>query len=72
MGSARAATGHGLALGPLIVDAVAVTEADERERFRALPAPVRLEDTVESVDTTAGPTPAVSDEREVFLREAGG
>ena len=49
-----------------------MTEPDERERFRFLPEPVRLEDTVESVDTAAGPAPEAADERERFLREAGG
>ena len=48
-----------------------MTEPDERERFRFLPEPVRLEDTVESVDTSADPAPEVADERERFLREAG-
>ena len=45
---------------------------DDRERFRHLPEPVRLEDAVETVDTSPVPAPDVSDEREVFLREAGG
>ena len=49
-----------------------MTEPDERERFRALPEPVRLEDTVESVDTSPAPAADVSDEREVLLRQAGG
>ena len=49
-----------------------MTEPAERERFRHLPEPVRLEDTVESVDTAPDPAPDVSDEREVFLRQAGG
>ena len=48
-----------------------MAEPDERERFRSLPEPVRLEDTVESVDTSPAPAADVSDEREVFLRQAG-
>ena len=48
-----------------------MAEPDERERFRSLPKPVRLEDTVESVDTSPAPAADVSDEREVFLRQAG-
>jgi hypothetical protein len=52
-------------------DALVVTEPDERERFRHLPEPVRLEDTVEGVDTAPVPAADASDEREVFLRQAG-
>ena len=44
---------------------------DASERFRHLPERVRLEDTVEDVDTSPGPAADVSDEREVFLRQAG-
>ena len=44
----------------------------ERERFRHLPEPLQLEDTVEGVDTSPAPAADVSDEREVFLRQAGG
>jgi hypothetical protein len=50
-----------------------VTDAENRERFRALPEPVRPEDTLESVDVTA--VPSLSDEHEDrarMLREAGG
>jgi hypothetical protein len=47
-------------------------EPDRRERFRHLPERVRPEDTVEDVDTSPAPAADVSDEREVFLREAGG
>ena len=43
----------------------------ERERFRHLPEPVPLEDTVEGVDTSPASAADVSDEREVFLRQAG-
>ena len=43
-----------------------------RERFRPLPEPVRLEDTFEGVDTSPVPAADASDEREVFLRQAGG
>ncbi|SDY93379.1 hypothetical protein SAMN05660209_04105 [Geodermatophilus africanus] len=49
-----------------------MTEPDERERFRHLPEPVRLEDTVEGVDTSPVPAADSSDEREVLLRQAGG
>ena len=49
-----------------------MTEPDERERFRHLPETVRLEDTVEAVDTSPVPAADSSDEREVFLRQAGG
>jgi hypothetical protein len=49
-----------------------MSEPDARERFRHLPERVRLEDTVEDVDTSPGPAADVSDEREVFLRQAGG
>ena len=49
-----------------------MTEPDERERFRALPEPVRLEDTGERVAPSPAPAADVSDEREVFLRQAGG
>jgi len=48
-----------------------MTEPDERERFRHLPEAVRLEDTVEAVDTSPVPAADPSDEREVFLRQAG-
>ena len=48
-----------------------MSEPDARERFRHLPERVRLEDTVEDVDTSPGPAADVSDEREVFLRQAG-
>ncbi len=47
-------------------------EPDERERFRSLPERVRLEDTIEDVDSSPAPAPDASDEREVFLRQAGG
>jgi hypothetical protein len=71
-------TSHsGYAPGVLLLDPIrqedppGMTEPDERERFRHLPEPVRLEDTVESVDTAPDPAPDASDEREVFLRQAG-
>jgi hypothetical protein len=48
-----------------------MTEPDERERFRHLPEPVLLEDTVEGVDTSPVPAADASDERAVFLRQAG-
>ena len=53
-------------------DPPGMTEPDERQRFRSLPEPVRLEDTVEGVDTSPIPAADASDEREVFLRQAGG
>jgi len=49
-----------------------MSESDERKRFRQLPDPVPSEDTVESVDTASIPAPDASDERDRFLREAGG
>jgi hypothetical protein len=49
-----------------------MSESEEHERFRRLPEPVPLEDTVESVDTGSVPAPDASDERDRFLREAGG
>jgi hypothetical protein len=52
-------------------DPAGMSEPDARERFRHLPEPVRLEDTVESVDTSPTPAADASDEREVFLRQAG-
>ena len=48
-----------------------MTEPDERARFRHLPEPVRLEDTGEGGDASPAPAADVSDEREVFLRQAG-
>ena len=49
-----------------------MTEPEESGRYRRLPDPVRLEETVEVVDSSPGPAPDASDERERFLREAGG
>jgi hypothetical protein len=49
-----------------------MSHADDPGRYRRLPEPVRTEDTVETVDTSPVPAPDASDEREVFLREAGG
>jgi hypothetical protein len=46
--------------------------ADQRSRFRELPAPVRPEETVESVDTSRLPEPDLGEERDRFLRMAGG
>ena len=63
--------GRVLALASRREDAAGLTEPDERERFRHLPEPVRLEDTVEGVDTSPVPAAEASDEREVFLRQAG-
>jgi hypothetical protein len=46
---------------------------DPRARFRSLPEPVLPEDAVETVDATAAaPLETESDERDRFLREAGG
>ena len=46
---------------------------DPRARFRTLPEPVRPDDAVETVDAEpARPVPTESDERDRFLREAGG
>ncbi|MGY1820946.1 hypothetical protein [Geodermatophilus sp. SYSU D00079] len=49
-----------------------MTQPDDRERYRRLPESVQPADTVETVDTSPVPAPDASDEREVFLREAGG
>jgi hypothetical protein len=49
-----------------------VTDLEDRERFRRLPPPVRAEDTVETVDTSSLPLPDGSEDRDRFLREAGG
>ncbi|EFQ82127.1 hypothetical protein HMPREF0063_12651 [Aeromicrobium marinum DSM 15272] len=45
----------------------------DRERFRALPPPVRLEDTVTSQDTEPVPDPdgGLDPEQRHFLRFAG-
>ncbi len=46
---------------------------DPRARFRTLPDPVRPDEAVETVDATAAaPLETESDERDRFLREAGG
>jgi hypothetical protein len=45
---------------------------DPRARFRELPAPVPLTDTVESLDTSSLPVPDEGQDRDVLLREAGG
>jgi hypothetical protein len=50
-----------------------MTDRDDRERFRVLPEPVLLEDTVETVDVAT--SPPLSDEHEDrarMLRLAGG
>jgi hypothetical protein len=46
---------------------------DPRARFRTLPEPVRPDDAVETVDPeSARRVDTESDERDRFLREAGG
>jgi hypothetical protein len=46
---------------------------DPRARYRTLPEPVRPGDAVETVDATPPqPGSTESDERDRFLREAGG
>ncbi|WP_197028861.1 hypothetical protein [Blastococcus sp. URHD0036] len=45
---------------------------DPRARFRALPDPVPLTDTVESLDTSTLPETDESEDRARMLREAGG
>jgi len=48
-------------------------EQGDRRRFRRLPEPVRPEDLVETVDTAERPVrDAETEERERFLRSAGG
>jgi hypothetical protein len=49
-----------------------MTDPDDRTDYHRLPDPVRPEDLVETVDSSPVPAPDASDEREVFLREAGG
>ena len=49
-----------------------MTVPDDRQDYRRLPDEVRLEDVVETVDTAPVPARDASDEREVFLRQAGG
>ncbi|MGY1593143.1 hypothetical protein ACI79D_14295 [Geodermatophilus sp. SYSU D00708] len=49
-----------------------MTDPDDHEPYRRLPDPVRLEDLVETVDTSSAPARDAADEREVLLREAGG
>jgi hypothetical protein len=50
-----------------------VTDAEKRNRFSALPEPVRPEDTVESVDVSAvRPLSDEHEDRARMLREAGG
>jgi len=49
-----------------------MTDTEESGRYRRLPDPVRPEETVEVVDVSPGPAPDASDERDRFLREAGG
>jgi hypothetical protein len=44
---------------------------DRARRFRELPVPVRLEDTVESVDTSRLPERDLDAERDRLLRTAG-
>jgi hypothetical protein len=46
--------------------------ADDAGRYRELPAPVRLEETVESVDTSRRPERDFGEERDQLLRVAGG
>jgi hypothetical protein len=45
---------------------------DERSRFRELPVPLRLEETVESVDTSRLPERDLGEDRDHLLRIAGG
>ena len=45
---------------------------DARARFRSLPEPVPLDDTVESRETTELPLPDEGQDRDRLLREAGG
>jgi hypothetical protein len=45
---------------------------DPRDRFRVLPDPVSLDETVESLDTSTLPLPDEGQDRDRMLREAGG
>jgi hypothetical protein len=47
-------------------------EDDRTSRFRELPVPVRLEETVESVDTGRLPERDLDEDRDHLLRTAGG
>ena len=47
-------------------------EDDRTSRFRELPVPVRLEETVESVDTGRLPERDLGEERNHLLRIAAG
>lgn len=50
-----------------------MTDAENRERFRALPEPVLPEGTVETVDVrTVRPLSDEHEDRARMLREAGG
>jgi hypothetical protein len=71
-GEEHRASGDDLARHGPARQAAAVTVPEDREAYRRLPDPVRPEDVVETVDTSPAPAPDASDEREVFLREAGG
>ena len=46
-----------------------MTEPEDRERFHRLPEPVRAEDAVETVDTTARRLPEESEDRDRLLRD---
>jgi hypothetical protein len=46
-------------------------QSDARERYRRLPEPVRVEDTLETVDTSRLPEPDRDAERDWLLRNAG-
>ena len=60
-------------MGARARDAAAVTDPEDlRDRFRDLPEPVRPEDAVETVDTATRPVRDEGDERDAFLRQAGG
>ena len=48
------------------------TAEDPRARFRELPDPVSLDETVESLDVTSLPVPDEGQDRDRLLREAGG
>jgi hypothetical protein len=71
-GGEHRAGGDGLVRHGPARHAAAMTAPDDREAYRRLPDPVRPEDVVETVDTSPAPARDASDEREVFLREAGG
>ena len=62
-----------LAPGTAVAHAWPMTDRRDASRFRQLPEPVRQEDLVETVDAEQRPVrDEETEERERFLRQAGG